>query len=52
MSHRYSQVDEEEDSQMEDVEVGESDLSQDDELLEDTDEMLVREELEHGLLSY
>ena len=52
MSHRYSQVDEEEDSQMEDVEVGESELSQDDELLEDTDEMLVREELESGLLSY
>ena len=52
MSHRYSQVDEEEDSQMEDVEVGESDLSQVDELLEDTDEMLVREELEPGLLSY
>ena len=52
VSHRYSQVDEEEDSQMEDIEVGESDLSQDDELLEDTDEMLVREELEPGLLSY
>jgi len=37
---------------MEDFEVGESDLSQDDELLADTDEMLVREGLEPGLLSY
>ena len=47
VSHRYSQVDEEDD-QMEDVEVGESERSN--EL--DTDELLVREELEPGLLSY
>ena len=47
VSHRYSQVDEEDD-QMEDVEVGESELSN--EL--DTDELLVREELEPGLFSH